>query len=164
MGVTIFKQEFASLVPPKRMFKALILDSHNLIHKLMPQAIESIEILQGEGGVGTIKQINFAKGTRYSYMKHRIDSLDVENFKCKYTLIEGDVLSKEIEYIDYEVEFEKDLSGGLGCVCKMRSEYHTFQGFEINEEEIRTGKNRAIGMYKVVEAYLFENPAAYDDH
>ena len=99
-------------------------------------------------------------GTRYRYMKHRIDSLDMENFRCKYALIEGDVLSEEIEFIDYEVEFERASNGG--CVCRMRSEYHTVQGFEINEEEIRTGKDRAIGMYRVVEAYLFENPAAYD--
>ncbi|GMN75453.1 hypothetical protein TIFTF001_056433, partial [Ficus carica] len=61
MGVTIFMQEFASPVPPHRMFKALILDSHNLVHKLMPQAIQSIEFIQGDGGPGTIKQINFAK-------------------------------------------------------------------------------------------------------
>ncbi|PON40535.1 Bet v I type allergen [Parasponia andersonii] len=160
MGVTVFKQEFASPVPPHRMFKALILDSHNLVHKLMPQAIQSIDILQGDGSPGTVKQINFAKGARYRYMKHRIDSLDMENYRCKYTLTEGDVLSEEIEYIGYEVEFEKASNGG--CVCRMRSEYHTRQGFEINEDEIRIGKERAIGMYRVVEAYLFENPAAYD--
>lgn len=93
-------------------------------------------------------------------MKHRIDNLDEENFRCKYTLSEGDVLSKEIEYISYEVEFERASNGG--CVCRMRSEYHTVQGCEINEDEIRIGKERAIGMYRVVEAYLFENPAAYD--
>ena len=69
MGVTIFKQEFASPVPPQRMFKALILDSHNLLHKLMPQAIQSIDILQGDGGAGTIKQINFAKGKILPWLK-----------------------------------------------------------------------------------------------
>ncbi|EXB95730.1 Major allergen Pru ar 1 [Morus notabilis] len=160
MGVTSFMQEFSSPVPPHILFKAVILDIHNLVHKVMPQAIESIDIVQGNGGPGTIKQINFAKGTRYKYMRHRIDSLDVENFRCKYTLTEGDVLTEKIEYISYEVEFEKASEGG--CVCKMRSEYHIAQDFEIDEEEIRIGKERAIGMYRVVEAYLFENPGAYD--
>ena len=63
MGITVFTQEFASPVPPHRMFKALILDSHNLGHKLMPQAVHSIDIVQGNGGPRTIKKINFAKGT-----------------------------------------------------------------------------------------------------
>ncbi|KAH7517022.1 major allergen Pru ar 1 [Ziziphus jujuba] len=159
MGVTTLRQEFASLVPADRMFKAIILDSHNLVHKLMPQAIKSIEIIHGDGGQGTIKQTNFAEGTRYRYMKHRIDALDVENLTCKYSLIEGDVLSKEIEYIAYEVKFESNSNGG--CVCYVKSEYHTVGDMELNEEDLKAGKERAIGMFKVVEAYLFENPAAY---
>jgi hypothetical protein len=44
------------------MFKALILDSHNLIPNLVPQSIKSIELVQGDGGVGSIKQTNFSKG------------------------------------------------------------------------------------------------------
>lgn len=63
MGVTSFNQEFASLVPADRLFKAIVLDSHNLVHKLMPQAIKSIEIIHGDGGQGTIKQTNFAEGS-----------------------------------------------------------------------------------------------------
>lgn len=95
-------------------------------------------------------------------MKHRIDALDVENFTCKYSLIEGDVLSKEIEYIAYEVKFERSSSSySGGCIFKVKSEYHTVGDLELNEEDFRGGKERAIGVYKVVEAYLFENPAAY---
>lgn len=93
-------------------------------------------------------------------MKHRIDALDVENCMCKYTLIEGDVLSDlKMEYIVNEVKFEGSASNG-GCVCKVNSEYHSV-GDVVNEDDIRGVKERAIGTYKVVEAYLFENPAAY---
>lgn len=68
MAVINLSQEFTSLVDAARLFKALIIDSHNLIPKLMPQAIKSIEIIQGEGGAGTIKQINFAEGMELSYL------------------------------------------------------------------------------------------------
>lgn len=195
-GVIKLSQEFTSPVDAARLFKALIIDSHNLIPKLMPQAIKSIEIIQGDGGAGTIKQINFAEGmelikhspvkitikhqilliyiliiltmscvyncagTRFKYMKNRIDTLDVENLMCKYTLIEGDVLEDKIKSIAYEVRFEPSANGG--CVCKMMSEYQAAGDFEINEEEIKRGKERAMGMYKVVEAYLFESPGAYE--
>lgn len=43
----------------------------------------------------------------------------------------------------------------------MMSEYHTIGGYEINEEEIKGGKESAMGIYKVVEAYLLENPHVY---
>ena len=60
--LTTFIQEFTTSVPPAKMFKALILDSHNLIPNLVPQSIKSIELVQGDGGVGSIKQTNFSEG------------------------------------------------------------------------------------------------------
>ncbi len=62
MGVTKISQSFATQVTPERMFKALILDSHNICPKLMFSSIKSIEFIQGEGEVGSIKQINFTEG------------------------------------------------------------------------------------------------------
>ncbi|KAF8394615.1 hypothetical protein HHK36_020829 [Tetracentron sinense] len=159
MGVTSYTQEFTTPVAPARMFKALILDSHNLIPKLMPQGIKSIEFVEGDGGVGSIKQTNFPEGGHFKYLKHKTDALDVENLVCKYTLIEGDVLMDKLDSIAYEVKFEA--SGHGGCVCKMTSEYHTKAGVEIKEEDIKEGKDKAMGMYKVVEAYLVANPDVY---
>ena len=62
MAVLTLTDEFTSPVVPKRVFKALILDADNLMPKLMPQAIKSVETLEGNGGPGTIKKITFAEG------------------------------------------------------------------------------------------------------
>ena len=62
MGVFTYEDEVTCSIPPAKMFKAAILDSDNLIPKIMPQAIKSVEILQGEGGPGTIKKIHFREG------------------------------------------------------------------------------------------------------
>ena len=62
MGFASFTDEYTSAVAPSRIFKASILDSHNLIPKLLPQGIKSIEIIQGDGGAGSIKQVNFIDG------------------------------------------------------------------------------------------------------
>ncbi|GKV21737.1 hypothetical protein SLEP1_g31689 [Rubroshorea leprosula] len=51
MGVTTITEEITTFIPPSRMFKALIIDSHILVPKLMPQAFKSIEFVQGDGGV-----------------------------------------------------------------------------------------------------------------
>lgn len=92
-------------------------------------------------------------------MKFRIDALDKENLMCKYTMIEGDALNDKLEYITHEVKFER--YGTRGCLCKVSSEYKAKEGVEIKEEDIELGKDRAIGMYEVVEAYLLAHPQAY---
>ncbi|KAJ9696580.1 hypothetical protein PVL29_008681 [Vitis rotundifolia] len=137
------------------MFKALIVDSHNLVPKLMP-SIKSIEFVEGDGGVGSIKQTNFPEGSHFKYLKHRIDAIDHDNYSCKYTLIEGDVLGDTLESISSEVKFE---ASGSGSVCKMTSHYHS--KIELKDEDIKAGKDKAMGMYKVVEEYLLANPDAY---
>ncbi|KAG7967246.1 hypothetical protein I3843_08G089900 [Carya illinoinensis] len=158
MGVTTFTQEFTTSIAPAKLFKALILDSHNLVPKLLPQSIKSIEFIEGDGGVGSIKQTNFPEGSHFKYLKHNIDELDVDNNVCKYSLIEGDVLGDKLESISYEVKFEASGSSG---VCKMTSHYHTKGEFVIKEEEIKEGKDKALGLYKVVEEYLLANPDVY---
>ncbi|KAA8548704.1 hypothetical protein F0562_000388 [Nyssa sinensis] len=159
MGVITFTDDQTSPISPARIFKATILDSHNLIPKLMPQAIKSIEIIQGDGGPGSIKQINFAEGGNFNYMKHRIDELNEKTYTYTYTLIEGDALMDKLEKICFEVKLERSPNGGT--VSKMTSKYYTKDDFVLTEEEIKAGKDKVLGMYKVVEAYLLQNPDAY---
>ncbi|KAF8034492.1 hypothetical protein BT93_C0722 [Corymbia citriodora subsp. variegata] len=155
MGVVTYSQEFKSAVAPLRMFKALVLDSHNIIPKIVPGGIKSVEFIEGDGGVGSIKQTNFGESAHIKYTKHKIDALDVENFYCKYTLIESDIKFDKIDFIAYEVKF---ISADGGCVCKMSSEYHVKEGAELKEDDIKQGKDRAMGLFKTVEEYLLANP------
>jgi len=158
MGVTVYTQESTAKVAPGRMFKGLILDSHNLIPKLTPHSIKSVEIIEGDGGVGTIKQTNFPDGAPFKYVKHRTDTLDLENFSSKYTLFEGDVLGDKLESVTYDAKIEA-IDGG--CVCKLTSYYHTKGDIVLTEEEIKPGKERANEMFKKVEEYLLANPHVY---
>lgn len=159
MGVTTYTHELHCQISVARMFKAIIIDSNSLIPKLLPQFIKSVDLVQGDGGKGSIEQVNFTEATPYRYVKHRIDELDKENYVCKYTMFEGEPLGEKMECIVNEVKFED--GGDGGCVCKMTISYHAIGGCEIKEEEIKDGKEQSIGIYKVVEAYLLENPIAY---
>ncbi|GFQ05718.1 pathogenesis-related protein sth-2 [Phtheirospermum japonicum] len=159
MVVTSVTQEFIGPVAPARLFKALILNSNDLIPKLVPQFIKSIDLLQGDGGAGSIEQVNFTESSHFKYVKHRINELDKENYVCKYTAIEGDSLGDKLESIDYEIKFEPSDNGG--CVCTMTSKYRAIGEHEVQEEEIKAGKESAMGIYKIVETYLLENPNVY---
>ncbi|KAJ4965943.1 hypothetical protein NE237_017792 [Protea cynaroides] len=157
MGVTVFTDEVTGPIPAARIFKA-ILDSHNLLPKLIPDKIKSIEV-QGDGGPGSIKQINLAEDAPFKFVKHRIDVLDKENFMCKYTLIEGGIIGEKIEKIVEMIKFEASPNGG--SICKITSEFHTIGDFQLKEEDVKIGKEMALKTSKVVEAYLLENLNAY---
>ncbi|KAJ6897729.1 hypothetical protein NC652_024522 [Populus alba x Populus x berolinensis] len=76
MGVFAFSDEFTSPVPPARLFKALILDFGNLLPKLLPQLIKSVDFTQGNGEAGSIRQISFQDGIG----TNRVEAVDPENF------------------------------------------------------------------------------------
>ncbi|KAK3418032.1 major strawberry allergen Fra a 1-3-like [Eucalyptus grandis] len=154
MGVVTYSMEITSAVAPSRMFKALVLDSHNILPKIVPEGIKSVEFIEGDGGVGSIKKTNFGESSHIKYTKHKIEALDVGSFYCKYTMIESDIKFDKIDFVTEEVKF---VAAGNGCVCKMTSEYHVKEGCELKEEDIKKGKDRAMGLYKAVEEYLVAN-------
>ncbi|MBA0710652.1 hypothetical protein Golax_009924, partial [Gossypium laxum] len=47
-----------------------------------------------------------------------------------------------------------------GSICKTSSKYYTIGEFELKEEGIEMGKEKALGMFKAIEAYLLANPDA----
>ncbi|KAM7488348.1 hypothetical protein LguiB_025832 [Lonicera macranthoides] len=158
MCVTTFTDEYTfSDIPKSRLFKALALDSHNLIPKIIPEAIKSIQLSRGNGGAGTIKQINLAQGD--THVKYYVDALNEDECVYTYSLIEGDQLTDKLEKITYEVQF-KTLENG-GAVSKVTSKYYTVGDFAVDEEEVRVGKEKAWGTYRLVEAYLMQNLDAY---
>ncbi|XP_009594720.1 pathogenesis-related protein STH-2-like [Nicotiana tomentosiformis] len=159
MGITTYTQDIATLVAPDRVFKALVLDAENVVPKLMPKAVKNIEIVEGDGGAQSIKKMNFVEGYPIKYLKHKIHIVDDKNMVIKYSLIEGEVLGENLEYISYVVSFEGSENGG--CICKTISNYHTKDDFVVKEEEIKEGEEKAVELFKAVEAYLLANPSSY---
>ncbi|XVE65566.1 hypothetical protein DITRI_Ditri08aG0010000 [Diplodiscus trichospermus] len=160
MGVVTYEMEIATSIPPARMFKAFVLDGDNLFPKVVPQAIKSCEVLEGDGGPGSIKKITFGEGSQFKYVKHKVEAIDKENFSYSYSVIEGDALMNTLEKINYETKFVAAPDGG--SICKSISKYYTISDIEIKEEQIKAGKERASGIYKAVEAYLLANPDVYN--
>ncbi|KAL6186020.1 hypothetical protein ACLB2K_042142 [Fragaria x ananassa] len=147
MGVTTYTDEYTSPIPPCRLFKALVLDADILVPKLMPDALKSIDTIQG----GQIISV-----------QNRVDEVDDEKYVYNYTLIEGDAsVMEKVEFISYEVKFEATPEGG--SKNRMVSKYHTKGDIVLNEEDMISGREKALGMYKVVEAYLLQNPDVYND-
>ncbi|XP_047943026.1 major strawberry allergen Fra a 1-3-like [Salvia hispanica] len=103
MGAITYDIEIPSSISAAKIFKAVVLDVDTLVPKIMPQAIKSVEILEGDGGIGTIKLIHFGEGSQYKSVKHRVDAIEKENLPHSYNIIEGDVLGGVIEFVTYRV-------------------------------------------------------------
>ena len=99
-------------------------------------------------------------GSQFSYVKHKIDSIDKDSFTYCYSIIEGDVLSGKLEKISYETKFVVSPNGG--SIIKSTSNYHPIGDVEIKEEHVKEGKDKASGLFKLVEGYLHANPDAYN--
>ena len=97
-------------------------------------------------------------GSVHKFVKQRVDAIDKENFTYSYTIIEGDALTDVFESISYHIKIVATPDGG--SVCKNRSSYTTKGDAHVSDEEIKTGKDKASGILKKVEAYILENPDA----
>ncbi|KAH7513422.1 hypothetical protein FEM48_Zijuj12G0198200 [Ziziphus jujuba var. spinosa] len=147
MGVLTYESEITSTVAPARLFKAFVVDGDKLIPQIAPQAVKQIEILEGDGA-------------QFKYVKHKVNKVDIDSLTYSYAVIEGDVLSDKVEKIEYENKFVAAADGGT--IIKNISKYHTIGEVEITEEQIKAGKDRAGGLFKVLEGYLHQNPDAYN--
>ncbi|KAJ9181863.1 hypothetical protein P3X46_005910 [Hevea brasiliensis] len=160
MGVLTYEAEVATGIPPTKMFKVFVLDADNIIPKILPQAIKSIEILEGNGGPGTIKKTTFAEGSEFKYVKNKIEAIDKDTFTYSYSSIEGEPWIDTLEKIYYEVKIVPSADGG--SICKTTSKYYPKGDAEINEALIKAGEEKIMAMFKVIEAYLLANPDAYN--
>ncbi|VAH50983.1 unnamed protein product [Triticum turgidum subsp. durum] len=54
--------EIEASVAAPRLFRAGVMDWHTLAPKLAPQVVASAHPVEGEGGVGSVRQFNFTSG------------------------------------------------------------------------------------------------------
>ncbi|XP_027173645.1 major allergen Pru ar 1-like [Coffea eugenioides] len=160
--------DHTSPIPPAKLFN-IILDADKLIPRILPQAVKSVDILQGDGHqTGTIYAAQFGEGSPHNSVKIHVDEVDEENFIYKYTVIEGDALQDVIEKIAFEVQILPTTDGGSadgGSIISINSTYYTKSDAEITEdvqEIIKSGKEIAAGiLFEALDAYLSAYPNAY---
>ncbi|XP_031398406.1 major strawberry allergen Fra a 1.06-like [Punica granatum] len=121
MNVPCSYHEFVIPVSRDRVFKAVVIDGHNLLPKLLSNVIKSVKLTKGDGGPGTISRTIFKSGREDVY---RVDVIDPENYVLKATLIEGSIWMKErkVESLVYEVRYIA--SGPNKCIIQIATEFH----------------------------------------
>ena len=68
MGVFTFEDQTTSPVAPATLYKAVAKDADTIFPKALPDSFKSVEIVEGNGGPGTIKKISFVEGTIFTHL------------------------------------------------------------------------------------------------
>ncbi|KAK7303734.1 hypothetical protein RJT34_14647 [Clitoria ternatea] len=158
MGVFAFDDEHTSSVAPAKLYKALTKDSDTVIPKVV-ESIQSIEIIEGNGGPGTVKKLTVVDdiGGKTSHLVHKVDALDEANFLYGYSLLGGaglDMLNLE------KVSFETKLLPGPdgGSIGKVSVKYHTKGDAPLpNDVRVET-ETKGIGLFDAIQGYVSANP------
>ncbi|KAH9305982.1 hypothetical protein KI387_010386 [Taxus chinensis] len=155
-----FSHEIVSPVEAKRLWNAFVKDGHNLLPKQLPEIFSSITILQGNGGVGTIKEIKFTSANKdFNYVKERVEELDDAKLVYRYSHVEGGLLGKQLVSAHYEFKYTPKPEGG--SVCSSTFHYDTLPGVPEDQAKIDEVKEKSTALFKKIEAYLLANPNLY---
>jgi len=152
--------EFVSVVDAKRLWNATVKDGHNFLPKVFPEVFASVTLLEGDGGVGTIKQTNFTPAnTQFSYIKERVDEIDDEKLVYKYTVIEGGPLGNKLIALSFEVKLVAREEGG--CVIIRTANAETAPDAEFDDGKIKEVREKMLVLFEKIEEYLISNPDLY---
>ncbi|OAY27697.1 major allergen Pru ar 1 [Manihot esculenta] len=160
MGIVTNQTEIPSAIPAPKLFNVFLLDAHNTFPKILPQAIKSIEIIEGNGGPGSLKKTTFAEGSEVKYIKHKLDLVDKDNFIYNYTAVEGDPWLEGLEKVSYETQIVPSPDGG--SISKCTTKYYPKGDSKLDVDKIKEGEQKALGLFKAVEAHVLSNPDAYN--
>ncbi|MQM03543.1 hypothetical protein Taro_036322 [Colocasia esculenta] len=155
-----FTEEYESPVALGRLWKAGILDAHVLMPKLLPEVIASVDVVEGDGGAGTVTQFNFTEAvTEHKFIRDRLDEIDSDNHVFKYTVIDGGLLGSTLKSYSYELKLEE--AAGGGSKGKVTVHYDTVGDSPLTGEQIGQLTFGLVGMMKAVEGFLQANPDQY---
>ncbi|KAF5791565.1 putative Bet v I/Major latex protein [Helianthus annuus] len=157
MSVTLDVQ-VPSQYPADKVFK-VISDFDNLAPKVNPQFIKSIETVQGNGDVGTIKNLTFGDAVPYKSAKYKVDAVDPSNYSYDYSVIEGDSLIGILDSINHHVKIVPSSNGG--SVYTQTVIYNCKGAEKPSEEFLKKEKEVYENSYKAIEAYAAAHPEVY---
>nr|XP_043613560.1 norbelladine synthase-like [Erigeron canadensis] len=114
---------------------------------LTGKVCEAIDVVEGDGGVGTILKITLKPGLGFEYYKEKFTKVDKENKIKEVEVVEGGFL--DLGFNLYRIRFEikedpSDKTGGSSCIVKTTIEYDVKEEFAANASFVSTEPLAAV--------------------
>ncbi|XP_076884117.1 root allergen protein-like [Bidens hawaiensis] len=151
MSSATLQVEIPSKYPADKIFKTFS-DFDNIAPKVKPEVFKSIETVEGNGDVGTIKTFTFGDAVPFTTGKYKVDALDVSNYSFSYSFIDGDILMGILNSISYNVKVVPSSDGG--SVFQQTVTYNYKGDEKLSEEILKKEKETHEETYKAIEAYV----------
>ncbi|XP_057733632.1 pathogenesis-related protein 2-like [Arachis stenosperma] len=157
MAVFTFEDEITSTVPPAKLYNAMK-DADSLTPKIIDD-VKSVEIVEGNGGPGTIKKLTIVEGGETKFILHKVEAIDEANYAYNYSVVGGVALPPTAEKITFETKLVEGPNGG--SIGKLTLKYHSKGDAKPAEEELKKGKAKGEGLFRAIEGYVLANPTLY---
>ncbi|PWA90165.1 ribonuclease 1 [Artemisia annua] len=158
MTTASIEVEVASPHSAETVFKVFS-NFHIIAPKVNPQAFKSIETLEGDGGVGTIRLFTFGDGVPFTSGKYRQDVVDASNLSQSYTFFEGDNLMGILDSVKADVKIVPSADGG--SVFKQKITYNCKGDEKPSAETLNFEKELYEKTFKAMEAYAVAHPEEF---
>ncbi|KAK2448592.1 Stress-induced protein SAM22 [Trifolium repens] len=155
MGVFAFDDDFVSTIAPPKLYKALAKDADEIVPKVIP-VIQPVEIVEGNGGPGTIKKLTVVEDGKTSFILHKVEAVDEANLGYNYSLIGGTGLDESLEKVEFVTSVVAGSDGG--SIVKISVKYHTKGDATLSDAVREETKGKGTGLLKAVEGYVLANP------
>ncbi|KAF5780195.1 putative (S)-norcoclaurine synthase [Helianthus annuus] len=118
-------------------------------------ALEAVDVIEGDGGPGTILKLTFKPGFPYYYEK--FTKVDNENMIKEAEVVEGGFL--DVGFTLYRIRFEikenPNDDMGSSCLQKLTIEYDVKEEFAANASFVTN--EPLLGILKVANEYLLKS-------
>ncbi|KAI3730069.1 hypothetical protein L6452_18745 [Arctium lappa] len=158
MAVVTTEVEVTSSLPAPKLFKVFN-NFDTIAPKVEPETYKAVNIIQGDGGVGSIKNIIFGDGIPYTSSKHTVDTIDASNLSLSYTVFEGDALLGILDSATHSIKFIPSSDGG--SIYKHTTVFKCKGDAKLTEDTLNLVKATLKKTFKAIESYAIAHPEVY---
>ncbi|XP_076893992.1 norbelladine synthase-like [Bidens hawaiensis] len=127
------------------------------IGKLVARTIfEAVDVVEGDGGPGTVLKLTFKTGSGFSYGKEKFTKVDNVNMVKEIEAIEAGFLDVGFSLYRIRIEIKENPKDGSGssCLVKLTIEYEVKEEFAVNASLVTT--EPLLGVMSVANEHLLK--------
>ncbi|KAM0024801.1 putative (S)-norcoclaurine synthase [Helianthus debilis subsp. tardiflorus] len=121
------------------------------------KVVEAVEVVEGDGGPGTILKLTFNPGQGFSYCKEKFTKVDNIHMVKETEVMEGGFLDMGFNLYIIRIEIKENSKDGPGssCLVKLTLEYDVKEEFAANASLV-TNRN-LLGIMSVANKHLLKS-------
>nr|GEY77187.1 S-norcoclaurine synthase 2-like [Tanacetum cinerariifolium] len=127
-----------------------------LVKLVVGKTVDAIDVLEGNGGVGTILKLTLKPGLGFTHCKEKFTEIDHENKVKEVKGVEGGFLDLGFNFyrVRFEIKDNPNDETDLSCIVKLTIEYDVKEEFVANASLLNT--DYLIGIMTVANEHLLK--------